>query len=624
MARRHRTGIAARTFLRIWQNLGIGIVICAGCCLAPIARSQPTEQGFTDAARFGVLLQSTEAYLNLITSLGDGQPWSDSAAVHRHLAQLALVLPGEVMREVAVGDLRHAPEKAQILPGAGARLRNWWRRQDPLPASPLNERLVEHVQRVLHAEAHLGSGMRPTRLDDRGEIYVMYGRPERELVVRFDDPEFTDQIYQFGLAINQSDFPDNVFWRYGHIDGSGHYLFLLKDGQYRIGQTTDLLPRMLRSGFSPDPRGRRRAQMALATMRTIYRQLAAEDPVFLERYSAVDSYLAAQEAPGRVASRVLGEAFRRTVLDQDDYTELQPGGNERPPSEVIQSTITSSRVKDAQLAYQRSVLMPPDYSEVHRMVRNLPMGLRTARFLDRDGTTRTELYWGPEPGALRSTALEEDYALHLTAVQMGPDYVRRAVSVSSIRIQDLPRGRDAVIPAQQAIVRGDTGLYHLAVQWDLYRLTARRVRGERIAAGARHVDSLSALDAAGTALEMSDLKPVMMWSAVELVGESVPYPFMQVASDMPLGLYFELYHLTYDRDDYTRYSVTYRIAGQGPDGAGRSPTSVTASYTGTAMRDQQEVLLDLTEWAGPVTVTVAARDLTTGHTARRSIDFELY
>ena len=603
------------------------------CGLVLIGFAAWPARGQRADSALATLAYSTESYLSLLASLDENGVRRDSTRVLRHLSQLALVLPDDIERQVAEGDLLNAPQDAKIRAGAGVLLVNWWRRQDPLPASPVNERLLEHMQRIQYAESQFTSSERPTGFDDRGEVYVLYGRPERELTIRFDEPEFTDKIYKFGMVINQSDFPANVFWRYGHISGSGHFLFLEQDGQFRIAGATDLLPRPLRTGFTQEKRGQRRAEMALATMWTIYRQLAAEDPVFLNRFSEVDNYISSHEEPGRVAARLLGDSFRRAVLDQDDDTDLQPGGAELPASEVVQSSITSSKVEDTQLAYQREVLMPPTYTEVYRALPLLPIALRAARFLDSDGTTRTELYWGPEPGAMRRQDQGENFVLHMTSIKYGPSYNRRNVTTRSIQVADLPRGRDAVIPAQQTTVRGGTGLYHVALQWDLHRLIRNREdqlsTGQRLRVGVLHVDSLTALNASGEVLEMSDLKPVFIWSAVELIGDSEPYPYKQVGTDVPLGMYFEIYHLRYDEEDYTRYSVTYQIARRAEGGRAdrqrRAPTSVTTVHTGTQSNGHQEVLLDLTDWenAGLVEVRVTLRDLTARRSVTRSIEFEL-
>ena len=218
------------------------------CGLVLIGFAAWPARGQRADSALATLAYSTESYLSLLASLDENGVRRDSTRVLRHLSQLALVLPDDIERQVAEGDLLNAPQDAKIRAGAGVLLVNWWRRQDPLPASPVNERLLEHMQRIQYAESQFTSSERPTGFDDRGEVYVLYGRPERELTIRFDEPEFTDKIYKFGMVINQSDFPANVFWRYGHISGSGHFLFLEQDGQFRIAGATDLLPRPPQNG----------------------------------------------------------------------------------------------------------------------------------------------------------------------------------------------------------------------------------------------------------------------------------------------------------------------------------------------------------------------------------------
>jgi len=598
------------------------VLICgAGLMIALAVRPSMGQQ--VDSA-LAPLAAATEEYLDVLRDVGSA---ADSSGIRRHMAQLALVMPDAVERQITGGQLLAASEPS-LPPGTGEQLIRWWRRQDPLPASPVNERLLEHVQRVQHAESHFASDDRLTGFDDRGDVYVKYGRPERARVVTFDDPEFVDKLYTFGLVINQSDFPDNVFWRYGHIDGTGNFLFLEQNGQYQIGNVSDLLPRALRSGFNAGKRGLLRSEIALAAMQTIYRQLAAEDPVFLNRFSAVDNYVSNKEGPGRLAERVLGEGFRREILDRDDETELQPGGSERPASEIIQSNITAAKLEDEQMAYQRALIMPQTFTEVHRALPVIPMAVRAARFLDDDGTTRTEVYWGSTPGALKQKELGEQFLLYMTAVSMGPDYVRRAVTTRAIQVIDLPPCGDAAIPAQEQELRGGAGMYHLALQWDLYRLVrdagGQVVPGERLNVATAHVDSLTALDGSGRTLEMSDLKPVMVWSATEMIGESDPYPYMQVDTSTPLGLFFEIYNLRYDRDDYARYQVTYQIVPRSE--RYRAPTSVTTTHTTTRSMEEHEILLDLTDWedAGPVAIRVIVRDFTANSSLTRSAEFELF
>lgn len=54
--------------------------------------------------------------------------------------------------------------------------RRFWATRDPKPATAVNERLVEHYRRVMHAREHFSRGQQPW--DRRGGIYIRYGEPD--------------------------------------------------------------------------------------------------------------------------------------------------------------------------------------------------------------------------------------------------------------------------------------------------------------------------------------------------------------------------------------------------------------------------------------------------------------
>ncbi len=54
--------------------------------------------------------------------------------------------------------------------------RRFWASRDPKPATAVNERLVEHYRRVMHAREYYAKGQQPW--DRRGAIYIRYGEPD--------------------------------------------------------------------------------------------------------------------------------------------------------------------------------------------------------------------------------------------------------------------------------------------------------------------------------------------------------------------------------------------------------------------------------------------------------------
>ncbi|MGH7466540.1 MAG: GWxTD domain-containing protein [Longimicrobiales bacterium] len=86
----------------------------------------------------------------------------------------------EVLRFVTY--IAHAAELDSLRSASGpARRERWdefWRRRDPLPATPINEFREEFFQRVRFATEHFGEAGRAGWETDRGEVYVVLGAPD--------------------------------------------------------------------------------------------------------------------------------------------------------------------------------------------------------------------------------------------------------------------------------------------------------------------------------------------------------------------------------------------------------------------------------------------------------------
>ena len=127
-------------------------------------------------------------------------------------------------------------------------IKQFWIERDPTPATPLNERLVEHWQRIVHARRnYVYNHSSPFRTDDRGVLYVKYGTPDRitsghlginsadrrshgisdEDWARFDrQPQY--EIWRYARPYDR----DFYYYLFGNIDGTGP--FQRVDGLHRI------------------------------------------------------------------------------------------------------------------------------------------------------------------------------------------------------------------------------------------------------------------------------------------------------------------------------------------------------------------------------------------------------
>ena len=129
-----------------------------------------------------------------------------------HYTDLVYVASEEEYRQYE--KLESEEEKAEFR-------RRFWAARDPQPATAVNERLVEHYRRVMHAREHFAGGQQPW--DRRGGIYIRYGEPDDRQHFIMQTGENALKNYQpTGDARIDAIRERNFMWRYRlKIDNAG-------------------------------------------------------------------------------------------------------------------------------------------------------------------------------------------------------------------------------------------------------------------------------------------------------------------------------------------------------------------------------------------------------------------
>jgi GWxTD domain-containing protein len=580
-------------------------------------------------------------YLRLIEAAGTEVHPADRVVVRRHVAQMLPLLPTEKRVEVAPNRKAFQRGEGTLRPNVGKRLAAWWRLQDPIPATGRNERVIEHLQRVTVAERRYATDRTAAGFDDRGRIYVRLGAPSD--VVQLDNEAITeDGLCPFCPVIltGGAFVPGNEYWIYADLGPYAQYLFVKRKGQYRLGTVRDLLPPEIRGPtYSPsDPPSSilageasggqpqsLKAGLALKVLRAYYKQMVRYQPDYLHLLNDIE----------QVLLRNLGMGSG-------------PLDTATPPSVPV--TVAGSRVNDVgredrRLSRERASTVPAVRSGYVDRGNQLPVAVRTARFLDGDGTTRTEVYWAVDPADLAPIPADqlhlmqqglldpEQYLLRLTSVRYGLDDASRTVARTDYRIdadRDEPVVYSLMLPAAHR-------RYHLALQWDQYA-AASDSAAAFMRRGTIRVDSLQPLPSAKDRLTLSDLVPLRAERLADVrtvrgaTGFTLPpYPYDYITPDTQLALYLEAYHLAVGADDRTRYSVEYRIERQvlkggvrGWLGATEEEATIQATtYQGTTRTAREYIALDLSPYteASRLRITVRVTDEVTGQQAERTIRF---
>ncbi len=608
--------------------------------------------------------RGAEVYQQLLALLDEPSLGTEALQVLKpHLEALSWILPPAFQRRIHLAELL---EKEQVaVPNVGQLLLAWWRSQDPLPATRRNERLEEHLERVGYALTHF---VDPDEgFDDRARIYVRLGPPWRRVRLSVSDPWLRRKVFARMPTLMEIQFPQGEFWVYRHIDGDAQYVFVRRDNKpYRLGTSFDLVPPWLLTGIGATTRGQAKARAAIRILAELYGQLATNHPLFGLRYQDLAAYALWMDEVELAEETANWVRLRSQVTDLPD--ELDPetqrrlnmaemmgvpvmGGVRYPglgmadeqPHQFALRMIQEGKLEEAEAIMRREEHVPRVYSNLFEGVEPLPVSVRLARFLDPDGTTRTRLYWSAsnkalQPGKqarkrLRETAmLNTDFLITATLAQRDAAYRTRSLYVRRQQLWQEDLSTEGVTDPVLLEARGDTGLYHLVLQISQFALdrTSTPPRpGPLLKITSIRFDSLQALRSDPGTLEMSDLLPLWYDPTANDTLPGRPYPFTRLSPDVPLALYFEVYHLTFDADDRTRYEVSYEVRRREEGGLLRRDRAVqtrsSTVYEGTSRTAREYIVLDLQEWqkVRSVEVVVRVRDLMSGQEVSRRIRFEV-
>lgn len=526
--------------------------------------------------------EASQIYLQWIGATTDPDV-KDHDALKRHLQWIALITSDKDVKQSAqllVGDIGISEDAQRII--------SWWHRQDPLPATLINERIEEHLYRVYYAQENYAYRKDSLGVDDRGRIFVKYGQPWRQEVITLKDIQLRVLPFEFRL-------PRNEIWVYRGIHDDAHFLFVQRSRRrpYKIETSESLIPTNLRSS-------RRRIGILFAWMEDVYGQLAMQHDHYGSMYDAVSG-----------------------------YTSL-PTAVPYQPFEFSHKIIHDSQVKDDQHQRRREETLPVSQTRVYGNTIQLNPEIRFSRFLESDGSTRVEAYWTIDVRDLRPSRYmrrrsrqldyqaSSDYILSVGLTTRGNEFEPQNIQ---IRRYHLPEGSNSTPRIYSSIIPNFSTSTPISLQWSLHWTVPDSIPplpDVTWAIGTMNLDTLDALKGDGLSLELSDLKPLVMESPNSFI-RSTPFVNRQISSDTPLALYFEAYFLRFNDVDQTNYTIEYSLSSQDTD-----RITTFFDYEGGSATIREFIAIDLSQWntPGPFTLTLKVTDQIAQSSVARSIDLE--
>jgi GWxTD domain-containing protein len=590
------------------------------------------EEAWTELASRGVHDPRVGvAVMEAAVALPDSSRRSMASELFLWSLTAPLVSGGRAELEVELGRIQlllhqEDADRMESLRGApdstlARRIKQFWIERDPTPATPENERLLEHWERIVHARNVFTYARRPPLgTDERGHVYVRYGEPgrvvrgnlgasEHELQIRVPrdrearmrlrqyDPKPQYEVWVYD-RLNESDL---TYFLFGNRDGTGP--FELVDGVHEL-----ILPSARSESTARYTPGGIPASYYLELF--YYQELSKVGGYFGNRFSELDQLwnnYTYRSNPYRAAGRRQSPSESEIHMLTDRYRQEDEFFPPAPPLRPVDSDF-EGRARDELVAQamrvlsdDRTPLLVVVGASAPRLAAE-PRGAYEGRF--------------DVPGwIMRHSLIIRDKDLEEVGRLVQPVQARKA-DISSFVIRHVPEPLHLTLTAQTLVEDPEVAEDTL--------VTSDRLPGQV------HIVPDSPLETDESRFEVSDLLTGTLVPP-EFQFAGLPYPLLparQLWIQDALRVYLEMYHMGGAFDGRARLDARFTVVPLREDGTrdeDREPLTLQVELTPRAdgpyretfdmqLRDQQP---------GRYRLEVEVQDQVRGQLRRRTADLEL-
>ncbi len=504
----------------------------------------------------------------------------------------------------------------------------FWERKNAIPSTSINERLIEHWERIHYAREHFTKNKYTVYdTDERALIYVRLGPPDHHQtgIITSNSGAIRNRLYDLlerdiirgsqmpSLQMNiiQNFSPrEYEYWRYDQLsdDGPVFYLFGRPGGSGRFQMLQSLEDFIPAGGYRSVVVGQRGHQSALRAgyflQFMLYNEMSTVDHYFGSRLMEYEQNWYRALSRNRINGGWLGD-----MIAPDRAKTDMRGIHDRAP-------VTVSR-------FERDVVQYPIF-------------YRDYRFLDEEKGPVSYLLMNPSPRiAIASQMVIPNGHDELPGylLKQGFNLYRNGErSEHHVKVHySRERGLDVIDESFFAgeLVAGLDENTQVQIFSELYTFPVAS-RGDIHLAGlsSEWINAARPLEDDGS-LMMSDL----VLGNTKQIPVSVRSTEMGVLSgnelerDGSLQVYFETYHLSPDPENGSfRYRITYQLKPESRGWFRRRTHDVSMAWESAPGRssDYQFFEVDLTHTdSGEHTLTITIEDLVSGETYRREVEIML-
>ncbi len=429
-------------------------------------------------------------------------------------------------------------------------LKGFWVRRDPIPTTAMNERLIEHWERIAYVRKKFTVDSTTVYgTDDRGLVFVKYGAPEKiyrgklgtdqmEIMRWFDEFLLRQEFQRYNPV------PQCEIWVYRSLGRTPTTVFIFgrKGGFARYGLRNGIEEFIPERAFSRINTQTTRGVLPGAVIQLMYySELLMVDPLFRDRYRELEALWSNARAGGRLA----------------------------PDYQFYLGLLASYRSRDRDRS--KFKYLPMDRSDAFEGLERLQLKYKTMRFLDGQG--RPQLCFviasasaGDELAATPFFERSARTKIKFRHVLMRYDreWARQEPIIS---YPDVENSRTSVIrlphedgATQYALVAEKTLMQKRAAKLEVADLPDT---ANVLGVGSVFVGPIQPLSHDTLAAEMSDV--IVGTDTPDYLEHDAYYPFPLIPRDPAtagdhLKMYFELYHLPVSGGAPLKVRLQYKIS----------------------------------------------------------------
>ncbi len=446
----------------------------------------------------------------------------------------------------------------------------FWKQRDPDPLDIKNERLDEHYQRLDYAREYYPL-FRSPGYDDRGMIYIRFGKPNFKLI----DGQ-TDYMESHSYANIES-------WFYNDFGGDIEFDFINTAGIYELRPLSDIL-----NTYQPN--------QILGLMK----KRADHNTRLMAIYSHLENQLKGYINRNPKVRPERDPRYQRIFFDFQLKVE-----------DVFRKTTENYKL----------------YTDVYQKRQEIPINAQTNIFLGVNGKSRLDFSYMIPVSSLKFKRMNDNDLTAKSTIRVNFTVLDTAYSAVSVFEKTYQ-----IESAKQDVEHYFVDEIRSELQPGIYIAAIRIVNNDKEQTGVYqipvHVKSYASSD-----IHISDIQ-IASRTAVPPVGEKfikpgtqtevVPNPIAEVSRQNPLILYYEIYGLTLDDGGKSHYTVSYEIRNKEVKrnifqaiGSvfSRSEKSMkqTTTRTGESTRSAESIGFDVSSIVpGNITMDITVRDLNTG------------